>query len=133
MDILDTHETTLRHSPGIVEAVERYYVHPVALPLLNDKSKPVVDELADLMTRERIRCSIPNGRLEIAVHVDSDSGRKLIHIKQTVPTDAEQAMEYWDRLSAPIDQWVNSLSEDEADIVQNEIFMTVHWNNHVSP
>ncbi len=94
--------------------------------------KPLVDHLMNLITRERLRYNIPPHLMEIKLHVDSETGQKLIHIKQTVVTDAKTALEYWDKVSAPVDQWISTLPENQADIVRDEIHLTIHWKPNVS-
>ena len=101
------------------------------LPLLNCH-KALVDHLIDLLTQERIHSHIPLEQLEIKSHIDAETGRQLIHIRQTVATDAQTALNYWDRVSVPVEQWIATLPQPLADAVHDEIFMTIHWKPDVS-
>ena len=111
-------------NPGII-------VDKAVVPLLNSR-KALVDHLTNLITQERIRYNIPQHSMEIGLHVDSETGRKLIHIKQTVATDAQTALEYWDKVGIPVDQWISALPQTQADIVRDEILLTIHWKPNVS-
>ncbi len=102
-------------------------IDSAVLPLLNCH-KALVDHLIDLLTQERIHSNIPLEQLEIKSYIDAETGRQLIHIQQTVATDAQTALDYWDRLSVPVEQWVATLPQPLADAVHDEIFMTIHGN-----
>ncbi len=106
-------------------------IDTAVLPLLSCH-KTLVDHLIDLLTQERIQSNIPLEQLEIKSHIDAETGRRLIHIRQTMATDAQTALDYWDRVSVPIEQWVAALPQPLADMVHDDIFMTIHWKPNVS-
>ena len=110
-----------------------YFAEPVitkeALLLLNGRRKPLIDYLTHLMVKERYRSNIVPNKLEVTVHVDRDTGKQLLHIKQTVAADANRALDYWNRLSEPIDTWISSLPRDQREFVLNDVYMTIHWTN----
>lgn len=126
---VNTSGSALLPVPGLTHLDPK--IDPAILPLLNCHID-LVNHLIDLITEERIRSNIPLEQLEIKSHVDTEAGRQLIHIKQTLATDAQTALDFWDKISVPIEQWVATLPQNLADIVHDDIFMTIHWKPNVS-
>lgn len=131
LDAQQAFEPLLNVPSNNISADSEPKIDSAVLPLLSNR-KPLVDHLMNLITRERLRYNIPPHLMEIKLHVNSETGQKLIHIKQTVVTDAKTALEYWDKVSAPVDQWISTLPENQADIVRDEIHLTIHWKPNVS-
>jgi len=103
-------------------------VDPAALFLFNGQNKHVVDKLLAFLTVEARESLIPIRQHRILLDVDSDTSKKRLLVRQYIAVNADSGMSYWDQLVVPVDQWIASLPECEAQIVTEDIVIDVQWD-----
>ena len=102
-------------------------IHESARSLITSKVETALYSLLPFIEREAQRNYIPVSKVEVSGFVDPDEGDQEVVVIQWVDISQRVALDYWDKLGSAIDTWVEYLSEDLKNIVNERLAIEVRW------
>ena len=93
--------------------------------MLTDRMQETLNRLLALLTQEARRNFIPVSKIEIRGFVDPEEDTKEVVVTQWVKVPPSTALDYWDRLGAAVELWIDYLPETLASIVLERIAIKV--------
>jgi len=101
-------------------------IHPSAYPLLTAGMEPLLRSYLAVIGRYVQQHSIPIGRVEISGFEDPEEGDQQVVVALWIGLPATEAMGQWHEVGRAIEDWVNGLSDLEADAIAEGIAMEVY-------
>ncbi len=108
-------------------------IAPSARSMLTDRMQETLNRLLALLTQEARRNFIPVSKIEIRGFVDPEEDTKEVVVTQWVKVPPSTALDYWDRLGAAVELWIDYLPETLASIVVERIAIEVRWDADARP
>lgn len=102
-------------------------IDPCARPMLTDRMLQILDRLLVLLKREARRSFIPVSKIEINGFVDPEEDTEEVVVTQWVKVRAEVALDYWDRLGATFEVWIDFLPDILTGIAAERLAIEVRW------
>jgi hypothetical protein len=121
-------EFTSQHS-GIDRAVPALVRDERSLkPVLTDRLERILASAIEIVLREAAAAYIPVLETKVWGYVDPEiRSFKEAVITQLVNLDAEEALNYWDRLGAALTDWKARLSDELRTLANERIAVEVKW------
>lgn len=101
-------------------------IHPSAYPPLTARLEPLLRGYLGAIERYVQHHSIPTSRVEISGFEDPEEGDQQVVVALWIGLPAKEAMEQWHRVGRAIEDWINTLSDPEADAIAEGIAMEVY-------
>jgi hypothetical protein len=108
------------HQPTIV-------IRESAQALLTDRIKAALDLLFVRLEQEARSQAVSLRAIEAYGFTDPEDNSQELVVRETVGLEADQAPDYWDRLSLAIEAWSSTLPSDIMDIINSQIAIEVIW------
>lgn len=102
-------------------------IHPSARPFLTDRVQEILERLKPLLKREAHRNFIPVSKIEVSGFVDPEEDIEEVVITQWVRVPVQEALDYWDRLGAALEVWIDSLPAQLTRVAIERISVEVRW------
>lgn len=120
-------------SAGIAWATELYLpriqpkitISASAQPMLTDRVRATVERLLALLEREARRSFMPVSKIEVSGFIDPEEDAQEVVVTQWVKVSTRSALEYWDRLGAAIEAWIDFLPESLARVAVERLAVEV--------
>lgn len=103
-------------------------INPSARPILTDRVQATLDRLLVLLEREAQRSFVPVSKIEVSGFVDPEEDTEEVVVTQWVKVSTQTALEYWDRLGAAVEVWIDFLPERLAEVAVERIAIEVRWD-----
>lgn len=103
-------------------------IKPSARPMLTDRVRATLNRLVVLLERQARQNFIPIDKIEVDGFVDPEEDTEEVVVTQWVRISAEAALDYWDRLGATLEAWIDLLPEELARIAAERIAVEVRWD-----
>lgn len=104
-------------------------IDPAAKNLLGRLSpgvRKLIGRLVEVMESSVREKSIPISKTELSVDHDPEDGTDKIEIRQWVRGPEERALEVWDHVGHEVDNWVNNLSDLDAEALTEHVTFAVY-------
>lgn len=101
-------------------------IHSSAYPLLTARMEPLLRGYLGVIERYMRQHSIPMSKIEISGFEDPEEEDHQIVVALWIALPANEAMEQWHRAGRAIEDWVNELTDLEADAIAERIAMEVY-------
>jgi len=103
-------------------------IDPSASPILTDRVRATIDHLLVLLEREARRSFVPVSKIEVSGFVDPEEDTEEVVVTQWVNVSPQFALDYWDRLGATIEVWIDFLPEELTRVAAERLAIEVRWN-----
>jgi hypothetical protein len=103
-------------------------IRPSARPMLTDRMHEVLKRLISLLEREARQNFISVDKIEVSGFVDPEESTEEVVLTQWVKISAEAALDYWDKLGATLEAWIDLLPEELARIAAERMAVEVRWD-----
>lgn len=117
---------------GFVEPAE-VTIYASAKPLLNSDVESILPSLLQTLERKARQEHIPVRQVDITGFIDPEEDTRQVVVTQCVIAPAQLALDYWDALDAPLENWTASLPENLQAIATEQIAVVVEWDDHDQP
>ena len=104
--------------------------HPSALPYVTDRVREVLDAILPLLELEARRNYVPVRKIEIRGYKDPEEGVSEVVVRQWVDLPGKAAMDYWERLGAAIEAWIDTLPPRLKSTALERVRVSVEWTMH---
>jgi hypothetical protein len=105
-------------------------IHLSAKPLLNSDTEAVLLSLLEILEREARRGHIPVRRVDVTGFIDPEEDEKQVVVTQRVIAPAQLALDYWDTLDLPLEEWTASLPENLQSVATEQFAIVVEWDDN---
>ncbi|MFQ5886064.1 MAG: hypothetical protein ACE5II_02390 [Anaerolineae bacterium] len=103
-------------------------IKPSARPMFTDRVRATLNRLVVLLEREARQNFVPVDKIEMDGFVDPEEDTEEVVVTQWVRISAEAALDYWDRLGATLEAWIDLLPEELGRIAAERIAVEVRWD-----
>ncbi len=100
-------------------------IDPSASGLLTDKVRETLWRLLDVLKWEARRSFVPISMFEVNAFIDPEEDSEEVVVTEWVGVSPEAALDYWDRLGAVIEGWVDFLPTELAEIAVERLAIEV--------
>lgn len=98
-----------------------------AAPLLSDREREALSLLVPFLEREARKSFVPIERIEVRRWVDPEEAGSSVVVREWVDLPADEALEYWDRVGASFDDWVDRQPPRMREIIRKRIDLEIFW------
>lgn len=98
-----------------------------AAPLLSDREREALSLLVPFLEREARKSFVPIERIEVRQWVDPEEAGSSVVVREWVDLPADEALEYWDRVGASFDDWVDRQPPRMREIIRKRIDLEIFW------
>ena len=103
-------------------------INPSARPMLTDRAKATLDRLLVLLEQEARRRFMPVIKVEVARFIDPEEDTQELVVSQCIRVSSQPALDYWDKLGAAVEVWIDSLPEELRRVAVEQVSVDVRWN-----
>jgi hypothetical protein len=100
-------------------------IDPSASGLLTDKVRETLGRLLDVLRWDARRSFVPVSRFEVTGFIDPEEDTEEVVVTEWVGVSPQAALDYWDRLGAVIEGWVDFLPAELAQIAVERLAFEV--------
>jgi hypothetical protein len=105
-------------------------VHPSAEPRVKlPQVQAILPSLFETLNRAAAEYGIPVSRYRMRVRWDPSEGYQELVVEQWVTASSQAASDYWDTFDPPLKKWIESLPPVLAQYADDNISVSVRWNN----
>lgn len=108
-------------------AGDKLVIRQSALPLIPERADPAIRDLVARLSAAAAARSVHLIQTELFGHISPQEGNEQLVIRQRVALAAQQALEYWDTLEAPLTEWHEALSAPLAAVLITLVSVEVYW------
>ena len=109
----------------------RIVIEDSALSYLVGERKMLAEELAALFSREARQRGF-SSEIRISKLAPRSNETKILEVKQTLATNGRRAMEYFGQMDGIVEIWVDTLTNAQHKILEEEILIDIEWDLNVS-
>jgi hypothetical protein len=96
------------------------------LARLSPGVRRLIGRLIEVMARAAEENAVPISKTDLSVDHDPEEATEKIEIRQWVRGPEERALEAWDKLGHAVDDWVNGLSDLDAEALTEHVTFVVY-------
>jgi hypothetical protein len=81
-----------------------------------------------LLEREARRSFTPVSKIEVSGFVDPEEDTQEVVATQWVKVPPQAALDYWDKLGAAIEAWIDFLPDELAEVAIEQLAIEIRWD-----